>query len=210
LSAGKYITASCHISNNSVYRNGVLLFSNAGADVSAFLHSVYTYFQINYSRFYKMDGLSKLGWLTSEILLQNLLQKDQYKPEDIGIVLSNTNASLDTDQKYLVSAKDIASPSIFVYTLPNIVTGEICIRNQFKGEGSFFLFEDFDPEFIKTYVSDLLDNDVLQACICGWIELLEDEYKAVLYLVEKKSNSESISFTTDNMLAIFENKSLIK
>ena len=29
------------------------------------------------------------------------------------------------------------SPALFVYTLPNIVTGEIAIRNKYYGETSF-------------------------------------------------------------------------
>ncbi|HCN84225.1 MAG TPA: hypothetical protein DIT07_11490, partial [Sphingobacteriaceae bacterium] len=151
--AEKYITSSCLISNHAVYKNGELLFINKDADVPGFLLSVYKHFDINYSRFYKMDNLSKLGWLASEILLKNSFQKENYKPEDMGLILSNSNASLDTDQKYMASAKDIPSPSLFVYTLPNIVTGEICIRNDFKGEDAFFLFDSFNADFIENYVS---------------------------------------------------------
>jgi len=129
-----YITSSCNINNNTVYKNGKPLFANNDADIQAFFLSVYKRFEINYSRFYKMDNLSKLGWLASEILLKDSFKKDSYSPEDIGLILSNANSSLDTDQKYMAGVADVPSPSLFVYTLPNIVTGEICIRNNFKGE----------------------------------------------------------------------------
>jgi len=151
-----------------------------------------------------MDNLSKLGWLASEILLKDSFKKDNYRPEDIGLILSNTNSSLDTDQKYMESLKNIPSPSLFVYTLPNIVTGEICIRNNFKGEDAFFVFDNFNAGFIENYVSSLLDNNVLQACICGWIELLGNEYKAVLFLVEKLKSNEAVAFTKEQMNTIFE------
>ena len=151
-----------------------------------------------------MDNLCKLGWLASEILLKDSFKKDNFKPEDIGLILSNTNSSLNTDQKYMQSVSDIPRSSLFVYTLPNIVTGEICIRNNFKGENAFFVFDNFNAGFIENYVSSLLDNNVLQACICGWIELLGDEYKAALFLIEKLKSKEAVVFTKEQMNKIFE------
>jgi hypothetical protein len=202
----KYISSSCLISNHTVYKNGELLFVNKEADTVDFLLSVYKRFAINYSRVYKMDNLSKLGWLASEIVLKDSFKKENYRPEEIGVILSNANSSLDTDRKYMASVSDIPRSSLFVYTLPNIVTGEICIRNNFKGENAFFLFDSFNADFIETYVSNLLDNTILQACICGWIELLGDEYKAVLFLVEKVRGSEAVSFTKEQMNKIFDDK----
>jgi len=206
LIAEKYITSSCLISNHTVYKNGIPLFINKEVDTHGFLLSVYEHFAINYSRFYKMDNLSKLGWLASEIVLKDSFKKEDYQPEEIGIILSNANSSLDTDRKYMESVNDIPRSSIFVYTLPNIVTGEICIRNNFKGENAFFLFDSFNADFIKTYVDNLLDNTILQACICGWIELLEEEYKAVLFLVEKIKTREQVLFTKEQMVQLFNNK----
>jgi hypothetical protein len=203
--AEKYITSSCLISNHTVYKNREILFVNKEADVADFLLSVYMQLDINYSRFYKMDNLSKLGLLASEILLKDSFEKEKYRPEDIGLIFSNANSSLDTDQKYLASVTDIPRSSLFVYTLPNIVTGEICIRNNFKGEAAFFLFENFNAGFIENYVSDLLDNNIIQACICGWIDLLGQDYKAALFLVEKLTGNKAVSFTKEQMNNIFDN-----
>jgi 3-oxoacyl-(acyl-carrier-protein) synthase len=206
LATEKYITSSCLISNNTVYKNGESLFANHDADVSGFLLSVYKHFEINYSRFYKMDSLSKLGWLTSEILLKDSFHKEDYQPGDIGLILSNANSSLDSDKKYQASIRDIPSPSLFVYTLPNIVTGEICIRNNFKGEDAFFVFDRFNADFIETYVNNLLDNNLLQACICGWVDLFENEYKAALFLVEKGKAEGAVPFTKEKMSEMFDHK----
>jgi hypothetical protein len=180
----KRITASCIISNHTVFKNGIAIFENS-MSLSEFLLSVYKYTGLNYPRFYKMDNLSKLGWLTTEILLAENFNAAGNRPEEVGLVLSNANASLDTDLKYYESVHDIPSPSLFVYTLPNIMTGEICIRNNFKGENAFFIAERFDASFIEQYVNDLMDNDILNVCICGWVDLLGEEYKAALFLVEK-------------------------
>ena len=205
MAANKYITSSCLISNNSVYKNGELIFVNKDANAPVFLQSVYKHFEINYPRFYKMDNLGKLGWLASEILLRESFKKENYKPEEVGIVLSNASSCLDTDLKYIESVKDIPSPSLFVYTLPNIVTGEICIRNNFKGEDAFFVFERFNAEFVETYVNNLLDNNRLQACICGWVELIGDEYKTALFLVEKMKTNGAVPFNREQMTTIFDN-----
>src|SRR3979490_833264 len=118
------ITGSCRISDQSVSRNGDPLFENSGTDLPAFLLSVYRHFELNYPKFYKMDNLSKLGWLAAEVLLKEGLQTGGYQAEEIGITLANANSSLDTDMKYFETVKEIPSPALFVYTLPNIMIGE--------------------------------------------------------------------------------------
>lgn len=194
-----HIISSCVIERGAVFKNGELLFENKTADLPGLLLSVYRYFELNYPKFYKMDNLSKLGWLASEVLLKDSYQKDAYLPEETGVILANRNSSLDNDIKYFESAKAIASPSLFVYTLPNIVIGEICIRNQFKGEHAFFIQDTFDAGAIERQVNYLLDNNVLKACICGWVDVLERDYKSVLFLVEKRKNAASFVFSAGHM-----------
>ncbi|MEI9944619.1 MAG: hypothetical protein WDN26_10420 [Chitinophagaceae bacterium] len=199
-----YITASCIISNHVVYKNEKPVFKNKAADLTAFLLSAYDQFEINYPKFYKMDNLSKLGWLATEVLLKDSFRTDRYQAGETGVVLANASASLDTDIKYYETAKDIASPALFVYTLPNIVIGEICIRHHFKGENAFFITDQFDAGFIEQYVSNLINNNILQACICGWVELLDDQYKTVLFLAEKERNGGTTTlFTRENINKIY-------
>lgn len=199
-----YISASCVISNHVVFKDGQPIFENKESGLSDFLVSVYRYLNIQYPKFHKMDNLSKLGWLANEVLLRDNFDIAKYRPEEIGIVLSNANSSLDTDIKYLETTKEIASPALFVYTLPNIVIGEISIRHHFKGENAFFIFEEFDAEFIQQYVSNLVNNDILQCCICGWVELLNNEYKAALFLIEKDKSTNSVIFTKENLNKIYQ------
>lgn len=204
----KYITASCIINKGAVSKDAVKLFEN-DTDITALLLSIYQHFQLNYPKFYKMDNLSKLGWLAAEVLLKDSLKKEDYQPEDISVILANANSSLDDDIKYLESIKDVASPSLFVYTLPNIVIGEICIRNHFKGEQAFYIQDEFDAGFMAQQVNYQLDNNISQACIYGWVDVLEQDYKAVLFLVEKKWNENSMEFSAENMMEIF-NRNLKK
>jgi hypothetical protein len=202
--ADKYITSTCTIYKGAIIKDSARIFESDG-DLPAFLLSAYQHFKFNYPKFYKMDNLSKLGWLAAEILLKDCFQKGNYTPEETGVILANANSSLDDDQKYSDSIKDTASPSLFVYTLPNIVIGEICIRNHFKGEQAFFIQDAFDADFMERQVSYLLDKNMLQACLCGWVDVFEQDYKAVLFLVEKKKNESAQLFLAKNMNAIFTN-----
>lgn len=180
------------------------VFKSDDVAVSDFLVSAYRHFEIKYPKFFKMDSLSKLGWLAAEILLKDSFNTENYKPQEVAIVLANANSSLDTDLKYYETAKDIASPALFVYTLPNIVIGEICIRHNFKGENAFFISNEFDAEFIHGYVSSLMNDNIFECCICGWVELLGNEYKTVLFLVEKKNCEEKNLFTKENLNKIYQ------
>jgi hypothetical protein len=190
---GLYITASCVISAGAVYKNDVLVYSGVEDQVSDFLAGIYHHIKPDYPKYYKMDNLSKLGWLATEILLKDSFKHQVYSAEQVGVVLSNSNASLDTDFRYFKTVQDYPSPSLFVYTLPNIVTGEICIRHHFLGENAFFISDEFDPGFIANYTSGLFNIGAVECCICGWVELLAHQYTAALYLVEKNGNGQAFT-----------------
>jgi hypothetical protein len=203
LNINNYITSSCCVVNNKVLKDNDVVFTSDASSPADFLLSVYQNFQLSYPKFYKMDVLSKLGWLASEVLLMDSFDKASYSPAEVGIVLSNANSSLDSDLRYMKSVADIASPALFVYTLPNIMIAEISIRNGFKGEGAFFISEKFDAGFIETYVNNLFINNNIKCCICGWVDVLGDDYKAVLFLVEKEQRDNAKLFSKNNMDSIF-------
>jgi hypothetical protein len=231
----EYITGSCVINEQEVFKNGEKVFSaranSAALDVSAaglsaaansaaadLWAALYQHFGWQYPKYFKMDHLSKLGFAATEVLLQGW-DASGHAPEEIAVVLSNANSSLDTDYRYNGTTKDIPSPSVFVYTLPNIVIGEICIRHRFKGENAFFLSPIFDPALLHRYVSLLFDQDIARVCIAGWVELLGDSYKAALFLIEKTppagaetaadtetaAAEEGFVFSAENMDRIFKN-----
>lgn len=199
------IVASCVIGHNNIIKNSVKLYEKSAANMQAFLMQAYTDFGINYPKFYKMDGLSKLGWFAAEVLLKDI-DLAGTAPEDIALVLFNANASLATDIKYYDTVADIASPALFVYTLPNIMMGEISIRNNFKGENAFFIFEQFDAAFTKQYVTTLLENGKAKYCICGWVDVLDEHYKAVLFLVTVTGRG--AVFTAGNLQKIFNGENV--
>ena len=193
----KYVT----IRNNTVSINGAVDFSSVGDHFLAFAKSIYKNYGIKYSKYFKMDNLSKLGFLASEVLLINQDLKD-YKPEEIALIIANSSASLSTDYKYQNTLKEIPSPAVFVYTLANIVIGEICIRNDFKGESIFFIQDKFDTNFISDYVHTLLETTNAKVCITGWLEIdIDNNYNAFLCLV--KQGVFSMELTEENLDKIY-------
>lgn len=203
-----YLTAYCSISTGGIYKDGGLLWKrigNADGESTDFLDAAYSHFQIDYPKFYKMDHLSKLGFLGVELLLAERKIAEEYHPEEAGIVLSNANASLDADLHYFESVKNIPSPAQFVYTLPNIVIGEVSIRHGCKGENAFFVNESFDADFMWFYVQDLFNRKRLKVCISGWVDYTEDNFKAFVYLVEQVSGNVALPFNKENIIKIYRN-----
>jgi hypothetical protein len=154
-----------------------------------FLTGIYQHFAILYPKFYKMDPLCKLGFLSVELLLRNTAIHEKHAGHETGIILMNASSSLDTDRHHQNSLLDRAnyfpSPAVFVYTLPNIVIGEICIRHKITGEGTFFVGERFDATFLVSYIRYLFETSILQCCITGWIETNGEDYGSVVYFIEK-------------------------
>ncbi len=213
------ITRYIKFQDHQVLLNGMVEYVSEVESVGELTRSVYRNYNIDYPRFFKMDNLSKLGFLSAEILLQgtDLLQK--YLSEDIAIILENASSSLDSDEKHQESIRDrdnyFPSPSVFVYTLPNIMASEIAIRHDVKGENAVFIFEQFDPGFIDHYVSELFRNQRVNCCVSGWIECHGDHYQSFLFIIERKDrikefkrHQEYVILNTLNMEKLFEGRSL--
>ena len=139
--------------SGTVVLNGKTL--EFGSRGSALLVDIYRRCVGDYPKFFKMDPLSRLGFVASELLLGEEKPRKQ-DCEDRAVVLFNRSASLADDLLYQETIQDpgnyYPSPAVFVYTLPNIVTGEIAIRNKYYGETAFYVFEDNDEEAFMAIV----------------------------------------------------------
>ena len=125
------------------------------------LVELYRRYAGDYPKFFKMDTLSRLGFIAAELLL---------KDEQVeAVILANRSASIKNDTDYLSTIRDdnyYPSPALFVYTLPNIVTGEIAIRHHIQGETSFYILD--KPEELNP----LLET-IQTSALAGWCECSE-------------------------------------
>jgi hypothetical protein len=199
LSVGKlYINSVCELREGKLLKNGVVQQEVATESVSAELRAFYDWTAVPYSKFHKMDGLSKLGWLTSYHLLQDL-SLAACAPTEVAVVLANEHSSLDMDERFSESIRTFASPALFVYTLPNIVIGEICIYHQFKGENAFFVQDRMDIPFLMSYIEQLFEEGTTKACILGWVEQYKEQYRSCLYLVENSMRGLGLDWNFENV-----------
>lgn len=186
-------TACVHITSTGITVNGETAFENAFLDTDKKLFSaIYKSLEIAYPKFYKMDSLSKLGFLGTEILKQKI-DIENYSDQAISQIFTNSYASLDTDLKHQdsLNKNTMPSPAVFVYTLPNIVMGEIAIRNGFYGENIFTLSEKFSPQKWIDLVDVQFKLNKAEAVIGGWIELMDNTFDLRLFFVEKGNENEN-------------------
>ena len=146
------------------------------------LVELYRRFVGDYPKFFKMDTLSRLGFIAAELLLKQPAAGNQ-QPID-AVILANRSASIKNDRDYLATITEgnyYPSPALFVYTLPNIVTGEIAIRHQIQGETSFYILD--KPEELEPLVHSTF-NIQHSTILAGWTECrAKNEYYAKLQII---------------------------
>ena len=160
-----------------------------GKEHHSLLTSLYKQMIGNYPKFYKMDGLSRLGFVASEILLN--AEKGETDKER-AIIFFNHSSSIASDRNYKESINDkdnyFPSPSIFVYTLPNIVTGEIAIRNHFHGETSFFILPDKDERLMEEILQASCRDAQSKSFLTGWIDYEDERHFEAELKIKKMRN----------------------
>ena len=160
-----------------------------GQEHHSLLTSLYKQMIGNYPKFYKMDGLSRLGFVASEILLN--AEKGETDKER-AIIFFNHSSSIASDRNYKESINDkdnyFPSPSIFVYTLPNIVTGEIAIRNHFHGETSFFILPDKDERLMEEILQASCRDAQSKSFLTGWIDYEDERHFEADLKIKKMRN----------------------
>lgn len=171
-------SATVGINAGEVIVNDSVVFSDKSADFGTFIREAFKSRGENNMKFYKMDALCKLGYVAAAWLLDGL----EFGEEECGMVLSGKYGCLDTDMKHQqIIDKDgdaASSPAVFVYTLPNVVAGEISIRHHIKGENTWFWSDDRTMSDLKHYASLMAGASDLRYCIIGHLDFLNGEYFA--------------------------------
>ena len=132
----------------------------------------------DYPKFHKMDVLSKLAFISSELLLK-AEGKTPQETEERAVILFNASSSIVADKLFLSTIEDgnyYPSPSHFVYTLPNISTGEIAIRNGYHGETSFYILPEKSDRQMDNIAECAFADESVRSVICGWIDCPDAEH----------------------------------
>ncbi len=184
------LTAKSHI---KITPSGVSLDGKAlvcSAKGPALLTSLYKQFVGDYPKYYKMDPLSRLGFVASELLLRQESDLPCQDTSDRAVILFNHSSSIMADRLYQGSIQHqenyFPSPSAFVYTLPNMVTGEIAIRHHYYGETSFYILHHRDDLLMEHIVSASFADGDTKSVLSGWLDYEDDShFEADLFIAER-------------------------
>ena len=151
----------------------------------------------DYPKFFKMDLSSKLGFLLTEMLVGG--DPDRFEPlDDRAVLMMGRWGCLSNDRRYEQTVLEFPSPALFVYTLPNVVTGEIAIRNKYRGETSAYVLDGPDFREIAALVRQAFSDRATRSAICGWLDARsEDDFAGYAVLVEADDNEDKLMIMTD-------------
>lgn len=125
----------------------------------------------DYPKFYKMDSLARLAFVASELLIKTVKDIDA---EHTSLVLFNRTSSIVSDRQHHSEMMNLPSPSVFVYTLPNIMTGEIAIRNGLKGETSLYIIDRKEWPLMESIAVTCFYEQDIHHIIYGWVDYKDD------------------------------------
>ena len=139
-----------------------------------------TYIQ-DYPKFYKMDALTRLGFVATELLVQKergARSKGQEESKR-AVIFFGQSSSINADKEFLRSIADpenyFPSPAAFVYTLPNIVNGEVAIRNNYHGETAFYILPRKDDDIMHMITQATMLDNFHTSIITGWLDCKSEE-----------------------------------
>jgi len=180
------IKGSIKIGPNGVFVNSEKRAFVFNADEN-WTKTIYTELGIAYPKFYKMDNLAKMAFLGLNLIEQaNIIAPNE--SQEVALIFANSSSSHATDIKFIESytQNGSPSPSLFVYTLPNILTGEISIFKKWYGENIFFIQEKFDAEFFIEQINFYLRKGA-KSCLCGWVNSIDDNEECFLFHVSNEA-----------------------
>lgn len=135
------------------------------------LSEIYRKYVGDYPKYHKMDALSRLAFLATELLLS---RGDVPQDSKRATILFNRTSSVVADRCHLGSiakpGEFYPSPSVFLGTLPNIATGEIAIRHGYTGETSLYITDFRDEALMGKVVSSSFSQGGFRSLICGFVD----------------------------------------
>jgi len=120
------------------------------------------------SRFLRMDLMCRLGFMAAELLAVNFDALSDARRERLGVCVESFTGSLDTDIRFAQTPR----PSIFAYTLPSTVIGEICIRYRLKGPVLSLISPDTNGTSAIAEAVEWLRADDAEMALCLGIEAM--------------------------------------
>lgn len=156
---------------------------------SALVTEIFKKYLADGSRFFKMDLYSRLAYVGTTLLAKDALE--DAGSEDRALVIFTQNGSVLADRKHLSTFSNpdefFPSPAVFINTLPNVVLGEIAVKNSIKGETTLVLLPDRDETAMQRIIEATVAATRPSVLICGWVDCdADDSFIADLKMLKIK------------------------
>ena len=168
--------AAVDITPEGISIDGIALpFEERGA---ALLPAAYKKLIWGYPKFHKMDVLSQLAFVATELLVQSIPHLDAHT----AVVFLTHHGSLAADMHYQSTIVPTAeeffpSPAAFVYTLPNIATGEVAIRHHWHGHTACYALPTTAEEALQqSLILSPASDGRTTAIVGGWLDAEDAEH----------------------------------
>lgn len=164
-----------------------LFYTGSPESVDNQLAERYRSLGLKHPKFFKMNSLCKLGFLGCVALIESYQEELREAEKDqVATIFFNQYASIASDHIHHISLNEntLPSPAVFVYTLPNILNGEISIYYGWTGYNAFFVTDTEDESTMLRIIEDALHMQPFKYCIAGQVEtdLMSEKYRARLSL----------------------------
>ena len=159
------------------------------ASGAALITEIFKKYIADDSRYYKMDLFSRLAYVGTTLLAKDTL--GDCPGEEVALFIFTLNGSVLADRKHLSTFSDpdtfYPSPAVFINTLPNVVLGEIAVKNNIKGETTLVLLPDRDEATIQRIIEATLSATKPAVMLYGWVDCdAEDSFIADLKMLKIK------------------------
>jgi 3-oxoacyl-(acyl-carrier-protein) synthase len=135
------------------------------------------------SRFLRMDLMCRLGFMATELLAVDFTAMTDARRERLGVCVESFTGSLDTDIRFAQTPR----PSIFAYTLPSTVIGEICIRHRLNGPVLSLISPNTNGANALTEAAEWLRDGGAKMVLCLGIEAMNRSTANAISLPENLS-----------------------
>jgi len=185
-----YINSAFSLKEDCIFWDGEIESMLAPTKLPAQLDAMYKKLVKDYPKYYRMDGMAKLVFILGDLLCERTGICEKYAGEDIAIALFNSSGSYPSDLIHSEAIKEGfagASPSNFVYTLPNVGVGELCIKRKITGETIFLIEDNFSEDRMSELAELYIGQKKCKAIIIGWVEPTQSEGNHLLLISEEES-----------------------
>jgi 3-oxoacyl-(acyl-carrier-protein) synthase len=121
------------------------------------------------ARLGRMDLMCRLGLLAVALLEAGFEDWPAARRDRVGVCVETYFGALGTDVQFLQTPR----PTLFTYSLPSTVIGEICIHYRLKGPVLCLIAPSASARVIVAEAVDMIEQGEIEACLCLACEAAE-------------------------------------